>query len=566
MLLFKPLLNNKMCYALLFMMTLSLTSFIYLYYMNKTILIEWVIMNMKSVTFEMTIIIDQMSLLFTFVISLISASIFIYSSEYMVNDLNKPRFLMLKAMFIMSMLLMLFSPNLISLLLGWDGLGLVSYALVVFYQNEASVAAGTITALSNRVGDVAILLSIGMMFNYHSFSFYLKSMEIKFDLVLVFLCMLAAFTKSAQIPFSAWLPAAMAAPTPVSALVHSSTLVTAGVYLMIRFSASLTPFMFLLLIVGTYTMVMSGLAANLEYDLKKIIALSTLSQLGLMMFTLGMGLITLSFFHLLTHALFKALLFMTAGSLIHAGKNYQDIRNLSGLVYFMPLTATFMTIANLALCGFPFLAGFYSKDMIIEMSLVNPAGFAMMFMLMLATGLTVSYTLRMLNLLMNPSASFSPLLTVPETYSYMTFSMSFLGIMSIISGNIFMWFIVPTPKMICLPTLVKMLTLLVCFVGIWSGLYLSKLNLNMSLKKNMIKFLHSMWFLTKASTLPVSNTFMVMSMIYSKVDKSWMEFSSAQKVKLMLKNSTQILENVNKTSMKMIMFKLLVWLVLLTLI
>nr|YP_009158318.1 NADH dehydrogenase subunit 5 [Neomysis japonica]AKO62618.1 NADH dehydrogenase subunit 5 [Neomysis japonica] len=555
-----------MCYGLLFLMTLSSTMFMYLYFMNKTILVEWVIINMKSITFEMTIIIDQMSLLFMFVISLISASIFIYSSEYMMNDLNKPRFLMLKAMFIMSMMLMLFSPNLISLLLGWDGLGLVSYALVIFYQNEASVAAGTITALSNRVGDVAILLGIGMMFSYDSFSFYLKSMEVKFDLMLTGLCMLAAFTKSAQIPFSAWLPAAMAAPTPVSALVHSSTLVTAGVYLMIRFSSSLKPFMFILLVVGTYTMVMSGLAANLEYDLKKIIALSTLSQLGLMMFTLGMGLVTLSFFHLLTHALFKALLFMTAGSLIHAGKNYQDIRNLSGLVYYMPLTTTFMAVANLALCGFPFLAGFYSKDLIIELSLVNPAGMTIVFMLMFATGLTVSYTFRMLSLLLDPSSSFNSLLPSPETYSYMTFSMTLLGMMSIISGNLFMWFIIPTPTMICLPTLFKMSTLVVCFMGVWSGLYLSKLILNMNLNKNLINFLGSMWFLTKASTLPISSMFMTMSMMYSKIDKSWMEFSSAQKIKIMVKSSTQFMENINKTSMKMIMFKLLIWLTLLTLI
>nr|AGV04747.1 NADH dehydrogenase subunit 5 [Neomysis orientalis] len=555
-----------MCYGLLSLMVFSMTSFLYLYFMNKTILVEWVIMNMKSITLEMTIIIDQMSLLFMFVISLISASIFIYSSEYMVNDLNKPRFLMLKAMFIMSMMLTLFSPNLISLLLGWDGLGLVSYALVIFYQNEASVAAGTITALSNRVGDVAILLSIGLMFSYDSFSFYLKSMEIKFDLILTSLCMLAAFTKSAQIPFSAWLPAAMAAPTPVSALVHSSTLVTAVVYLMIRFSSSLKPYMFLLLVVGAYTMVMSGLAANLEYDLKKIIALSTLSQLGLMMFTLGMGLVTLSFFHLLAHALFKALLFMTAGSLIHAGKNYQDIRSLSGLVMYMPLTTTFMAIANLALCGFPFLAGFYSKDMIIEVSLVNPSGMAMVFMLMFATGLTVSYTFRMLSLLLDPSSSFNSLLPAPESYSYMTFSMSLLGIMSIISGNLLMWFIIPTPAMICLPTIFKMSTLTVCFMGLWSGLYLSKLTLNMNLNKNLISFLSSMWFLTKASTLPMSNMFMTASMMYSKIDKSWMEFSSAQKVKMMIKSSTQFMENINKTSMKMIMFKLLIWLTLLTLI
>lgn len=176
---------------------------------------------------------------------------------------------------------------------------------------------------------------------------------------------LAAITKRAQIPFSAWLPAAIAAPTPVSALVHSSTLVTAGVYLIIRFHHLLGA-NFFLLYVGCLTIFMSGLGANFEIDLKKIIALSTLSQLGVIIFTLSLGLIELAFFHLLSHALFKSLLFLCAGVYIHGAGDCQDIRLLGGVMKSIPVRSLFFGCCSLSLCGFPFLSGFYSKDLILE--------------------------------------------------------------------------------------------------------------------------------------------------------------------------------------------------------
>lgn len=178
---------------------------------------------------------------------------------------------------------------------------------------------------------------------------------------------LAGLTKRAQLPFSAWLPAAIAAPTPVSALVHSSTLVTAGVYILIRFSELIRELqMTVLLFVASLTMFMASLGANLEFDLKKIIALSTLSQLGLIMAVLAIGRADLAFFHLVIHALFKALLFICAGSIIHSCGGYQDIRIIGSLVRFMPLRTSLLYLANLAIIGAPFLAGFYSKDLALE--------------------------------------------------------------------------------------------------------------------------------------------------------------------------------------------------------
>jgi NADH-ubiquinone oxidoreductase chain 5 len=193
------------------------------------------------------------------------------------------------------------------------------------------------------------------------------------------------------------LPAAIAAPTPVSALVHSSTLVTAGVYLLIRFNILLAETslgQFLLLISGL-TMFIAGLGANFEFDLKKIIALSTLRQLGLIIRILSIGFYKLAFFHLLTHALFKALLFICAGAIIHNMNNNQDIRIIGGISIHIPLTRTCFNVANLALCGIPFLAGFYSKDLILEIVLLRNINIFSFFLYFFSTGLTVSYSFRL---------------------------------------------------------------------------------------------------------------------------------------------------------------------------
>jgi NADH-ubiquinone oxidoreductase chain 5 len=190
----------------------------------------------------------------------------------------------------------------------------------------------------------------------------------------------------------------MAAPTPVSALVHSSTLVTAGVYLLIRFNVLIFERRIgtFLLLIGGLTIFIAGISANFEFDLKKIIALSTLRQLGLIIITLSIGFPKLAFFHLLTHALFKALLFMCAGSIIHNIKNSQDIRDMGRLRIFIPFTTTCINVANLALCGMPFLAGFYSKDLILELVLVSPLNIITFFIFFFSTGLTVSYTFRLI--------------------------------------------------------------------------------------------------------------------------------------------------------------------------
>lgn len=320
-----------------------------------------------------------------------------YREEYIHGDIFLKRFVFLIIIFVFSIIIIIVRINLIAILVGWDGLGLVSYALVIYYQNIKSFNAGILTALSNRVGDAAILISIALIrggFGSWNFIFFsCDNYSIEF---ISFFLILAAITKSAQIPFSSWLPAAIAAPTPVSSLVHSSTLVTAGVYLLIRsrelFNINIIS---VLLYLSLFTIFIAGLSANFEWDLKKIIALSTLSQLGLIVRVLCLGGSSLAFFHLLTHALFKALLFMCAGAIIHNLGDNQDIRFIGGHVYYLPFTCICISIRNFALCGLPFMAGFYSKDLIAEFLSMRVSGWLIYFVFYISIGLTVSYSIRL---------------------------------------------------------------------------------------------------------------------------------------------------------------------------
>lgn len=278
---------------------------------------------------------------------------------------------------------------------------------------------------------------------------------------------LAAITKRAQIPFSAWLPAAIAAPTPVSALVHSSTLVTAGVYLLIRFSPLLRErkaAKFLLLIAGL-TIFMAGLGANFEYDLKKIIALSTLSQLGLIISVLAIGLYKLAYFHLLAHALFKALLFMCAGAVIHNIKDSQDIRNMGSLVFQIPYTIGCIRVANLALCGMPFLAGFYSKDLILEVVEIRSSRLVIFFLYFVSTGLTVCYRARLVYYSLRGAPHISTCHPINDESYNMFIGIRGLVVISILGGSMLSWWLFPTPTIICLPLGLKLLALLVSFFG-----------------------------------------------------------------------------------------------------
>nr|YP_009175372.1 NADH dehydrogenase subunit 5 [Neuronema laminatum]AKZ17620.1 NADH dehydrogenase subunit 5 [Neuronema laminatum] len=527
--------------------------FLSLYFIinDLVIFIEWEIISVNSSLIVMTLLFDWMSLLFMSFVLFISALVIFYSNEYMSGDLNLNRFIQLVFMFILSMMFVIISPNLISILLGWDGLGLVSYCLVIYYQNHKSYNAGMLTALSNRVGDVALLMAIAWMLNYGSWNYiyYLESMKMHYEMQFIsFMVILAAMTKSAQIPFSAWLPAAMAAPTPVSALVHSSTLVTAGVYLLIRFNLVLVDTILtkFLLLISVLTMFMSGLGANYEFDLKKIIALSTLSQLGLMMSILCLGYSTLAFFHLLVHALFKALLFMCAGSIIHNMKNNQDIRLMGSIVMSLPLTSSCMNIANLALCGMPFLAGFYSKDLILESLMMSSINIFIFYLYFLSIGLTVMYSLRLTYYTITGNFNFMSLNSINDLYLIMLKGMLGLVFLAIMSGSILSWLIFPTPLLICLPIYMKLLTVVIIILGGGLGyeLFQYKISWNkFTYNYIFLNFLSSLWFMPFIVTIGMNKKFLIVSYQISKsIDQGWNEYLGAQSMYFMFQKKSKIHE------------------------
>nr|VFU78655.1 NADH dehydrogenase subunit 5 [Proasellus grafi] len=479
----------------------------------------------NSVEIVLTFYIDGAGLMFLSLVLVISSAVLLFSGSYMKEDFYMTRFILLVLLFVMSMGLLITSLNMICLLLGWDGLGVVSYVLVVYYQNEKSNAAGMITALTNRIGDAAIMLIIGFMVESGSWNFmYFSKDTLPEELVFLgVMVILASVTKSAQMPFSAWLPAAMAAPTPVSALVHSSTLVTAGVYLMVRFHPLLvgTWVMNLLAATAFLTTLMASVSALGECDLKKIVALSTLSQLGVMVMTISLGLPHLALFHLMTHATFKALLFMCSGKIIHMMGDTQDIRSMGNLVCSLPLTAAFFNLANMALCGFPFLAGFYSKDLLVETILMNDTNIMSLCLMSAMVGLSATYSLRLtaLSLINAPSTPVTTSTSDEDPLVVGAYVM--LGGLAVTSGAVMSWVLLPTPQMILLTPVLKVSALVLTLGGAVLGLTLTA---NFKNRPIFLSEVHmNMWLLPTLSGMVLSKFSLKLHSGLSSVDLGWAE-------------------------------------------
>nr|UOX29707.1 NADH dehydrogenase subunit 5 [Tenebrio molitor] len=559
-----------------FMVVSSFITFILsLYFMllDLVYFLEFGLVMINSSLIEMTFLFDWMSLLFMSFVLFISGMVIFYSRDYMLGDLNINRFILLVVMFVFSMMLLIISPNLISILLGWDGLGLVSYCLVIYYQNIKSYNAGMLTALSNRVGDVAILISIAWMLNYGGWNYIYFLGELKGDTymdIISYLIVLAAMTKSAQIPFSSWLPAAMAAPTPVSSLVHSSTLVTAGVYLLIRFNFAFSDSLcYFLLFISSMTMFMSGLGASFEFDLKKIIALSTLSQLGLMMSILALGGYKLAFFHLLTHALFKALLFMCSGNIIHNVGNCQDIRFMGSLVNFMPLTCVYFNICNLSLCGLPFFSGFYSKDLILEVMSMGYLNFYIYMIFYISIGLTVCYSVRLSYYFILGNFNFVSFNMISESGYLMLKGMSGLIFTVVFMGSLLVWVLMPVPYIIILPFYMKVMALFFIFLGGWIGYEFSKFYL--SYKNIFLSMYGFSWFFASMWNMPMISTFginyypiILGSYLYKNLDQGWSEYYGARQIYNVLVSSSKSFQFLMFNSIKMFFIMVLIWLMMIT--
>ena len=360
---------------------------------NNYKIFEWI--SSGDFVANWSINLDPLSSVMLVVVTFVSALVHIYSIGYMSHDPHKPRFMSYLSLFTFSMLVLVVSDNFLQLFFGWEGVGLCSYLLIGFwYKKETANDAAIKAFIVNRIGDFGLAIGIFLIFFFFgSINFeevfqvapqFIKKQLLFFGFelnLITLICLflfIGAMGKSAQFLLHTWLPDAMEGPTPVSALIHAATMVTAGVFLVVKCSPLFEYSQVALnvvTIVGMITAIFAASVALVQNDIKKIVAYSTCSQLGYMFFAIGVGAYNAAIFHLFTHAFFKALLFLGSGSVIHSFKDEQDIRNMGGVWKKLPMTWILMIIGTLALTGFPFLSGFYSKDAIIEFAYLRGGSF-----------------------------------------------------------------------------------------------------------------------------------------------------------------------------------------------
>lgn len=520
---------------------------IYLLSNNLSILMEWNVLNLPLTPIKFILICDPTGTIYGATVLFIAANVMRFSKFYIQDDQFINRFSILVILFVASILILIFVPHFIALLLGWDGLGITSFILVIYYQNPKSLGAGIVTALINRIGDVIILVAIALTLNqgHWTITHMWSSPMIGFQVLTI---IVAGCTKRAQIPFSSWLPAAMAAPTPVSALVHSSTLVTAGVFLLIRFYPFLHLFIYfnsILLFISVSTIFMAGIRATTECDIKKIIALSTLRQLGVIICSLGLNSPTIALFHIITHALFKALLFICAGQLIADHIHGQDLRWMGNLRSQNPVATSSILIANIALCGLPFLAGFYSKDLIIEYILTGGFNLLIVSLSLIAVGFTAFYSIRFSLLIIWGPLHHLPLFNSSEKPSTVAPIVA-ISTISIIIGSSILWAIPVQSVPLFIRLNLKLIPIIMVGTGLIIGWLLCTSNTNNPahiLNFHLMNHASSMmWFLVLLSTQPIINlSIKTGHHLLKSSDQAWLEQLRAQGVfSKTLKRSLQI--------------------------
>ena len=410
---------------------------------------------------EWAIRVDQLTAVMLCVINIVSSCVHVYSIGYMSHDPAKSRFMAYLSLFTFAMLMLVTSDNLLQLFFGWEGVGLASYLLIGFWNHKESANKAAVKAfVVNRVGDFGLALGImatflvfgtiqfGEIFEkapelaQHSFTFL--AWELHSLTVICMLLFMGAVGKSAQLGLHTWLPDAMEGPTPVSALIHAATMVTAGVFLLARFSPVLeySPITLeVVCVVGALTAFVAATIGLTQFDIKRVIAYSTMSQLGYMFFAIGVSAYSAAIFHLMTHAFFKALLFLGAGSVIHAMSDEQDMRKMGGIWKLIPTTYVLMWIGSLALAGMPFFAGYYSKDIILEAAFADHSWFGQMaFWLGIAAAfMTAFYSWRLILMTFHgkPRASKKVMSHVHESPNVMISPLIILATGAIFAGSFF---------------------------------------------------------------------------------------------------------------------------------
>nr|ALO20787.1 NADH dehydrogenase subunit 5 [Plotocnide borealis] len=436
------------CNCILYSVYISLWCYFQIILNNSIIIINlWCWFDLGLLNSQINLRFDNLVCFMLILITIVSYCVHLFSTSYMAGDPHLSRFMSYLSLFTFFMIILVTSSNLIQLFIGWEGVGLCSYLLINFWISRLQANKSAIKAMIiNKIGDMALLLSIILIWiNIGSIEFNEIFLILNyFNNIIVLniiglLLLIGVIGKSAQIGLHMWLPDAMEGPTPVSALIHAATMVTAGVFLIIRMSPLFEKIPFILLIItliGSLTAFIASSIGLIQNDLKKIIAYSTCSQLGYMVMICGFSYYSLSLFHLINHGFFKALLFLSAGSIIHSFSNEQDIRKMGGSKYLIPIAYIFIVVGSLSLMGLPFLTGFYSKDLILEIIFSqHKLKFAFWFGL-IAVLFTAIYSTRLIfyTFFIEPQKTKSNLISVHEGDLNIIKSLIILFISSIIVG------------------------------------------------------------------------------------------------------------------------------------